>query len=281
MRFCWDLRLCCYGDYRFPFLYNIYLSLFRYNLARPWIGMRFVGFQNYIKAVSTPDFLQSLMVTAVFVVAVMAAEFVLGLALALLLNRKVIGERLLRTSILIPLMTAPVVVGLGWKIMLNPDFGFVSHFLSWLGFGRVSLLGDPKFALWAIIAVDVWQFTPFIYLMMLAGLRSIPAEPIEAALIDGASWWDVLVRVQIPMLKPIILVTMIFKSLGAIGVFDTVFVLTQGGPGVATRTLTLYIYQNSFEHLDIGYGSALSVMFSLIIMLVIAGLVLTIREQES
>ena len=106
------------------------------------------------------DFLQSLMVTAVFVVAVMAAEFVLGLALALLLNRKVIGERLLRTSILIPLMTAPVVVGLGWKIMLNPDFGFVSHFLSWLGFGRVSLLGDPKFALWAIIAVDVWQFTP-------------------------------------------------------------------------------------------------------------------------
>ena len=165
-----------------------------------------------------------------------------------------------RTSLLVPMMLPSVVVGVVWRLMLNPDFGAINGTLRRIGLNTASLTwtASPKLAMLSVIAVDVWQWTPFVFLVLLAGLQAIPEEPYEAALIDGSSPRQTFWHVTLPLLKPSILIVLLLRTMDLLRVFDQIFILTEGGPGFATETISLYIYRTAFRFFDFGYAAAMS-----------------------
>jgi multiple sugar transport system permease protein len=192
-----------------------------------------------------------------------------GLGLALLLNSDIRGRRIFVSFLLIPLVMPPIVISLSWKMMYDYGWGVVNYLLSLLGLEPVYWLSDPAIALYAIIFTDVWHLTPFVMLIFLAGLQSLPTEPYEAAQIDGASHWQVFRDVTLPLLRPTILVVLLLRTIDGSKVFDKVFVMTGGGPGTATETLITHIYRNAFRGLDLGYAAAMS--FMMLIVLAVLG----------
>ena len=170
------------------------------------------------------------------------------------------GRSLFRSALLIPMMLPPVVVGIVWRLMLNPDFGAVNGTLKGAGVNTDALTwtASPALALASVIAVDIWQWTPFIFLVLLAGLQAIPQEPYEAAVIDGSSAWQTFRHVTLPLLKPAILIALLLRTMDLLRVFDQIFILTEGGPGFATETVSLYIYRTAFRFSDFGYAAAMS-----------------------
>ena len=198
--------------------------------------------------------------TFVYAAAALTCEFLLGLGLALLLNNQIRGRGFFRASLLVPMMLPTVVVGVVWRLMLNPNFGAVNETLKQFGIDTESLTwtASPKLALLSVIAVDVWQWTPFVFLVLLAGLQAIPQEPYEAALIDGSSRWQTFWHVTLPLLKPSILIVLLLRTMDLLRVFDQIFILTEGGPGFATETISLYIYRTAFRFFDFGYAAAMS-----------------------
>jgi len=189
-----------------------------------------------------------------------AFEFFLGLGLALLLDQPFRGRGLFRAILLIPMMLPPVVVGVVWRLMYNPDFGAINGTLKGAGVNTEALTwtASPGLALASVIAVDIWQWTPFMFLILLAGLQAIPQEPYEAAMIDGSNWWQTFCHVTLPMLKPAILIALLLRTMDLLRVFDQIFILTGGGPGFATETVSLYIYRAAFRFADFGYAAAMS-----------------------
>jgi len=227
----------------------------------------FVGFDNFRRLMrDDPIFWESFGTTITFVIGVVTIEFILGFALALLLFHQVERRRLLVTLILIPMMLAPVAVGFMWKLMLQGDFGFLSHYLAILGF-TMRPLGDPDFALPAIMVIDIWEWTPFVTLVMLAGLLSLPREPYEAAVMDGAGRLRIFFDVTLPLLRPIIALALLLRGIDAFKEFDKVFVLTGGGPGTATELLSIYAYRVNFRDWDLGYGAVCSFIIYLVVLI--------------
>jgi multiple sugar transport system permease protein len=198
--------------------------------------------------------------TFVYAVVALSCEFLLGLGLALLLNSKLRGRGLFRASLLVPMMLPSVVVGVVWRLMLNPDFGAINGTLRRFGLSTEALTwtASPKLAMLSVIAVDIWQWTPFVFLVLLAGLQAIPEEPYEAALIDGSSPLQTFRHVTLPLLKPSILIVLLLRTMDLLRVFDQIFILTEGGPGFATETISLYIYRTAFRFFDFGYAAAMS-----------------------
>ena len=196
--------------------------------------------------------------TAIFLIAVLALEFVLGFALAYSFSRMPRSYPALRALLLLPVMATPVSVGLIWKLMLNSDFGIVSGWGQIFGSGNILWLSDPTLAVLSIVIMDVWQWTPFMFLIMLAGLEGLPKEPFEAAKVDGASEWQVLTLVTLPLMRRIVVIAVVFRLMFAIATFDTVYVLTKGGPARATDLITLYIHREGFVNLNIASASAIS-----------------------
>jgi multiple sugar transport system permease protein len=198
--------------------------------------------------------------TFVYAIAALTCEFLLGLGLALLLNSEIRGRGIFRASLLVPMMLPAVVVGVVWRLMLNPNFGAINGTLKQIGINTESLTwtASPKLAMLSVIAVDVWQWTPFVFLVLLAGLQAIPQEPYEAALIDGSSRWQTFWHVTLPLLKPSILIVLLLRTMDLLRVFDQIFILTEGGPGFATETISLYIYRTAFRFFDFGYAAAMS-----------------------
>ncbi|MCH6554712.1 MAG: sugar ABC transporter permease [Acidobacteria bacterium] len=190
----------------------------------------------------------------------LALEFGLGLGLALLLNRQLAFRRIFRATLLLPMLLPPVVVAVIWRLIYNPNFGLLNASLAALGIDTSNWLwiAGQKSALLSVILVDVWEWTPFMFLLLLAGLQSLPVEPYEAAKIDGASAWQTFRDITWPLLKPIVLVAVLLRILDLLRVFDQIFILTQGGPGFATETASLYIYRNAFRFFNFGYAAALS-----------------------
>jgi multiple sugar transport system permease protein len=182
------------------------------------------------------------------------------LGLALLLNQQIRGRGVFRASLLVPMMLPTVVVGVVWRLMLNPNFGAINGTLKQLGINTEGLTwtASPRLAFLAVIAVDVWQWTPFVFLVLLAGLQAIPQEPYEAALIDGSSRWQTFRHVTLPLLKPAILIVLLLRTMDLLRVFDQIFILTEGGPGFATEMISLYIYRTAFRFFDFGYAAAMS-----------------------
>ena len=215
---------------------------------------------NFTRLFSDNFFLTAMVHTFVYAVAALSCEFLLGLGLALLLNSRMRGRGLFRASLLVPMMLPSVVVGVVWRLMLNPNFGAINGTLRWLGVNTESLTwtASPKLAMLSVIAVDVWQWTPFVFLVLLAGLQAIPEEPYEAALIDGSSRWQTFWHVTLPLLKPSILIVLLLRTMDLLRVFDQIFILTEGGPGFATETISLYIYRTAFRFFDFGYAAAMS-----------------------
>jgi len=215
---------------------------------------------NFARLLSDTFFLTAMVHTLVFAVAALTLEFSIGLGLALLLNGQIRARGFFRASLLVPMMLPTVVVGVVWRLMLNPNFGAINGTLKRFGLNTDPLTwtASPKLAFISVIAVDVWQWTPFVFLVLLAGLQAIPQEPYEAALIDGSSRWQTFRHVTFPLLKPAILIALLLRTMDLLRVFDQIFILTEGGPGFATETISLYIYRTAFRFFDFGYAAAMS-----------------------
>lgn len=239
----------------YPLIYSVTISL----QQRTSSGVNWT-FGNFTRLASDNFFRTAMAHTFVYAVVALACEFLLGLGLALLLNKQIRGRGLFRASLLVPMMLPTVVVGVVWRLMLNPNFGAVNGTLKQLGINTEHLTwtASPRLAMLSVIAVDVWQWTPFVFLVLLAGLQAIPQEPYEAALIDGASRWQTFRHVTLPLLKPAILIVLLLRTMDLLRVFDQIFILTEGGPGFATETISLYIYRTAFRFFDFGYAAAMS-----------------------
>jgi len=235
----------------YPLIYSITVSL---QVGDAWsIG-------NFTRLASDNFFLTAMAHTFVFAVAALSCEFLLGLGLALLLNSQIRGRGFFRATLLVPMMLPPVVAAIVWRLLLNPNFGAINGTLKEIGINTEALTwtASPSLAMMSVIAVDVWQWTPFVFLVLLAGLQAIPQEPYEAALIDGSSRWQTFWHVTLPLLKPAILIVLLLRTMDLLRVFDQIFILTEGGPGFATETISLYIYRTAFRFFDFGYAAAMS-----------------------
>jgi len=198
--------------------------------------------------------------TLLYALAALALEFFFGLALALLVDSLAHGRALVRVSLLAPMLLPPVVAAVIWRLIYNPEFGVLNGMLRQLGFHTQSLTwtSGRNSAMLSVILVDVWQWTPFMFLLLTAGLQAIPSEPLEAARVDGAGYWRTLRDVVLPLLKPTILLALLLRSMDLLRIFDQIFILTQGGPGSATETVSLYIYRTAFRFSNFGYAAAMS-----------------------
>jgi multiple sugar transport system permease protein len=238
---------------------------------------------NFARLASDKFFLEALAHTFIYAVVALTFEFLLGLGLAVLLDRPLRGRSFFRSALLLPMMLPPVVVGVVWRLMLNPDFGAVNGTLKSAGLNTESLTwtGSPVLALASVIAVDIWQWTPFMFLVLLAGLQAIPQEPYEAAIVDGSSAWQTFRHLTLPLLKPAILIALLLRTMDLLRVFDQIFILTEGGPGFSTETVSLYIYRTAFRFFDFGYAAAMSFVLLLLTNVISVGYIRLLQRQET
>ena len=259
----------------YPFAYIIVVSLHRWAIV-PTIPRVFIGFQQYIKLFSDSGFYQSLSVTLLYTIGVVIVEVVVGFLFALLISRTRI--RWLRVAFLIPTVTTPVVVGLIWRFHLGFDLGAINYFLSSIGIGKINWLGNALSALLSVMLVDIWQWTPFAIIIFLAGLDSLPADPFEAAVVDGANGWQILKYVTLPLLLPVTAVILMFRTLDAFKTFDLIYMVTMGGPANATEVLSYNIWHAAFFQNRIGYASALSVIAIIIATILMRIFITTLKK---
>lgn len=244
----------------YPTFYNIYLSFWEWRFINP-SETRFVGFENYRNLfVNTPLFWKVLRFTLLFTVLTIVLEFVLGLGSALLLNRLTQARRLISTLILMPYLVAPIAVGLSWRLLWASDYGLVNYAINLLGGDPISWLVDPKAVLFAVIIPEVWRSTPFVTMILLAGLATVPKELEEAAEMDGANAWQKFISVTLPFLIPSLTVALLFQTIFKLRVFDLIVTLTGGGPGNDTVPVGILIYRTYFRYLDGGQSATLSVV---------------------
>jgi len=207
----------------------------------------------------------SMGVTLAFVVVAVAAEMCLGIALALFLEKPVRGMRAFRTVFVLPMMIAPVCVGLIWRYMFDASFGPVNHFLSLFGIAPRAWLAAPESAFFAMVITDIWQWTPFVFIMVLAALQGMDSAVVEAARIDGANWWQTIFLVKLPMIMPILVVTLLMRMIDGFRGLEVIYVMTFGGPGQSTELFSLHIYKAVFVSQKLGYASALSILLLIIV----------------
>jgi multiple sugar transport system permease protein len=262
----------------YPLGYSLWLSLFSFYLPRP--PATFVGLANYTALFAEHRFWVALWNTLQIVVGGVALQFVLGLALALALTRFTRGAQLFNVLLFLPQIITPVVAGLLLKWMFMYKWGLIHQGLTALGLPAPDWLGHPLFATWAVILADTWQHMPFITLVLYAGLQSLPADPIEAALVDGASGFRLLWHILLPSLRPLILFVLTIRTMDAFRLFDLIFVITGGGPGTATETVTYYNYILAFRLLQIGKASALGVVTLVLLSVILGGLILLVYRRE-
>ena len=260
-----------------PLVYLLWTSLMRIDLTMPFLS-GFAGAANYVKMGSDPRFWNSLLLTLIYTATTVVLQVVLGLSLALLVMQIPRGQTVLRIAAILPIVLAPVVVGLFWRtLLLSPDFGLVDLVSHALGFGSHAWLGDPQLALVSVIAIHTWQWTPFAFLVLLASLASLPPDVFEAARIDRANAWQRFRRITLPLLRPAIVIVVIMRTMIALSAFAAIFAATGGGPGTATEILNLYAYRTSFTEFNLGYGAALAVVL-LVITLAVSFLMFRLRR---
>ena len=253
-----------------PFYYMVYTALTDLSFADASRKGAFIGFDNFRKLMrADPLFWNSFLLTFKFVILAVTMEFILGFALAFLIFKFVARQRLLTTLLLIPMMLAPVAVGLIWRLLLQGDFGMVVYYLRAVGLlaQNSAVLSQPDLVFPAIVAIDIWQWTPFVTLVMLAGLMSLPRAPFEAAMMDGAGPLRIFLDVMLPLLRPIIALVLLLRGIDAFKEFDKVFIMTGGGPGTVSELLSIYAYRVNFKTWNLGYGAAVSFMVYLVVLI--------------
>jgi multiple sugar transport system permease protein len=234
----------------YPFFLGVYYTLLNYSATNP--SPSFVAFTNFQSVLTDPLFWGSVRVTLLYAIAATGIETVLGIIIALLLNRSSIVGKIFEKVLILPLMVAPVIAGVIWKLMFNPQFGILNYVL---GLGSTFDWLSRDRAIWSAILVDLWIYTPFVAILVLAGIRSLPREPFEASAVDGANWFYMFRRLMLPMMWPYILVAVIFRFMDCVKVFDIIYVLTAGGPGDATRSLQVGAYIDSIINFNYSRGS--------------------------
>ncbi|MEH2067118.1 carbohydrate ABC transporter permease [Nostoc sp. PA-18-2419] len=255
----------------YPILRAFWLSVFTKNLGTE-LQPVFSGLDNYLRMAGDGRFWQSLWATTVFTTASVLLELLLGLGIALVLNQAFFGRGIVRTTAILPWALPTALIGLAWSWIFNDQFGVVNDILRRLGLIKIGInwLGDPTLAMLAAIFADVWKTTPFISILLLAGLQSISADLYEAYSVDGANAWQSFRKITLPLLLPQILIAVLFRFAQAFGIFDLIAVMTGGGPGGATEVVSLYIYSTVMRYLDFGYGAALVVVTFLILIAAVA-----------
>jgi multiple sugar transport system permease protein len=264
-----------------PLAYSIVLALYNWQITQINQGKPFVGLQNFAKLFTDPKVLSAVGNTLLYVVGSVGVELVLGFIIAAALFELTKGRKLANSLILLPMIIAPVITALIWRYMFDPQFGLISQVLSFFGVkGGVDFLGSSQLALSSLMIVDIWQWTPFVILILHAGMLGISEEQFEAARIDGAGRVRILRSIVIPGIAPQILLVLLFRTMDTYRIFDTVYVLTRGGPGGATETIGLYTYQTGFSFFTMGYAMALSV-FILVTIAVISTFYLRLLRRRS
>lgn len=248
-----------------PLVYSLVTSFFDTNLKYRGLG-DFVGLQNYIEVLKDPYFLDSVKTTVIFTVCVVVIEFLVGLGIGLLLNNIRKARNFFFTIIIVPMMITPIAVGLIWRLLLHSDLGIVNYLLSLIGLNGRAWLADSAIALQTVMFIDIWQNVPYMVLVILAGLVTLPTEPYEAAAIDGASRLQSFFNLTIPMMIPTFSVVLLLRTITALKTYDLIFVLTRGGPGTTTEVISYHIYQQAFRYLEIGKASAMSYLLLLMIV---------------
>lgn len=263
----------------YPILYMVWGSFRDWDPSQSLSETDFVGLANYIKLLGDAAFHESFWVTLVFAFTVVSVEMVLGVGLALLLDRNIRGMSVLRTLFILPMMIAPVVVGLVWRYMFHQTYGTFNRFLESIGLPKVDWLGQNP--LLSVIIADVWQWTPFIFILSLAALQSLPRSALEAARIDGATSLQQIWFIKLPLMMPVLIVTMLLRLIDAFKVLEVILVLTGGGPGLSTEILALRIARTAREFRELGEAAAMSNYLLMLLMLLTLGMFAFTRWQEA
>jgi multiple sugar transport system permease protein len=246
----------------YPLIYSIKVSLTDANGS--------FTLAHFLRLFGDHIFAAAAMQTIVLTLVALAIEFVSGLTLALLIDSLARARGLFRAGFLIPMMMPPVVAAVAWRLIYNPQFGLLNGMLRQIGVNteRLTWTNGESSALFSVIMVDVWEWTPFLFLLLSAGLQAIPPDPIEAARIDGASAFQIFRDITLPLLKPVIVLALLLRAMDLVRIFDQIFILTQGGPGTATETVSLYIYRTAFRFTNFGYAAAMSFVLLAATMLI-------------
>lgn len=239
-----------------PFFTAVIYSLQRYRLSQPW-ARQFNWGENYLNFFTDPAFWNTLKVSVTYAFLTVTVELLLGLGIALLLQKRTRVNNFISIMLLMPLMTAPALAALMWKLMTNPGFGILSYFATVLGIENFNWASDPATAMLTVVIVDVWVYTPFIMILLLAGLRSLPQQPFEAAALDGVPRLFVFWRITLPMLTPFLLTATLFRVIESIQQFDIIYAMTQGGPGDKLTVFQVEAYLNFFQSTNVGRSAAL------------------------
>ena len=250
----------------FPLVFTIITSFYDYTLLNPNHD-DFVGLENYQEVLEEEYIGHSVIITIQFVLATVFIEFIIGFALALALDKVQRFKSVYYLILLAPLMINPVVVGLVWRMILHTELGIMNYLLKLMSINRVNWLGDSDIAFWTIVFVDIWHQVSFMTILLLAGLAALPREPYEAARMDGAYALRCLIYITLPLMRPVIIVALLLRLIFAVKTFDIIYIMTKGGPGIATDLVSYFIYRSAFFSLDIGRASALSVGLLVIVLL--------------
>jgi multiple sugar transport system permease protein len=253
----------------YPLFYGVRASLTRYLYGRDY---GYTGFTNYRNALDDPFFRDAMVTTVKYVVCTVTIETLLGLGLAVLVSRELRFSGPIRVGLILPMTIAPVVVGVMWRLIYDSGVGVVDPLFQFLGLSPPEMLAHNGTAFIAVVLVDVWEWTPLIFLILLAGLQSLPQEPLEAALVDGAGRVRLFIDHTLPLLMPVLLVAVVLRTIDAIGTFDQIYVLTKGGPGTATRVISIHAYNTAFLFTQYGQAAAqlLAVLAAVMVLMVVA-----------
>jgi multiple sugar transport system permease protein len=259
-----------------PLLFSFMISFQKWSVSQPLLAGTFVGLRNYTDLFADPLFVFSLVLTVGYTAVTVTVELLVGLGIALLLNTRVPFIRFFRTALIVPMMITPIVAALTWKLLLDPNFGLVNYLLG----AHYVWLGDPKLALVTVGFVNIWQNAPFVAILLLAGLQSLPSEPLEAASVDGAGRWQTFRHVTLPLLMPYIVVALLLRTIFEFRAFENVYVMTGGGPANATKLLSVYTFEASFLSFDLTLAAASSwVMLAIVLVFCVLFVAATRRKE--
>jgi multiple sugar transport system permease protein len=250
----------------YPVLAAFQLSAFDWSMGTPWTQAKWTGLSNFATALTSPRVWSSLWTTLLFALVSVGAEMVLGIALALALEKPIRGIAFFRTLFILPMMIAPVAVGLAWRYMFDAQFGLINALLKLVGIAPQAWLAEPGLAFAAIVIADIWQWTPFVFIMIAAALSNMDSSVVEASEIDGANRWQMITRIKLPMIMHVIAITLMMRLIDAFRVLEVIYVLTFGGPGDSTEILALHIYKTAFVGQQLGLAAAISLLLLIVVI---------------
>jgi multiple sugar transport system permease protein len=254
----------------FPWVFTIWMSLNQWKVGSP---TTFVGLANYIRLPNDPRFVEAVVHTLVYTALSVFLPLILGTASAVVFHQKFAGRGFLRGLFIMPMMATPVAIALVWTMMFHPQLGVLNYLLSLVGLPPQLWVFHPATVIPSLVLVETWQWTPLVMLIVLGGLAALPTEPYESAQIDGATFWQMFRYITLPLVAPFLFIAAMIRTIDAVKSFDIIFAITQGGPGSASETINLYLYSVAFIYYDLGYGSAIAVVFFILIVMLTAVLI--------